>query len=197
MSLPKNVETPRGRYLQNILDATLESDWADWPMLNEKDYVLIGGLIVIYSYMDMNLRRIAEVTDNAGIMAVPWKDKTAGLNITDIEKAVLSLPDWSENNIYALTGIAQLRGMRNLAAHFAIRRFPNEDAFLFITKSAKDYKREFGRDPEPGMLFTGVVDCEQFKGAFKHAEGLQLWLAKVTSEIERKFVNASKPDVRK
>jgi hypothetical protein len=196
MALPKNLETPRGRYLQNIVDATLESEWADWPAPTKEDYTLIGGLIVMYSYIDLNLRRLAEATDRVGLMPPPWKGKVANLNITDTEKAILSLPEWSEQNIYALNGIVELRGMRNLAAHFAIRRFPAEEAFLFLTKSARDYKREFGGNPEPGMLFTGIVDREQFKGAFKHVEGLQVWLSKATAQAEKMLVRTSNPDVR-
>jgi hypothetical protein len=145
----------------------------------------------MYSYIDLNLRRIAEATDQVGLMPTPWKGKVANLNITDTEKAILSLPEWSEQNIYALTGITELRGMRNLAAHFAIRRFPKDEAFLFLTKSAKDFKREFGGDPEPGTLFTGVVDREQFKGAFKYVEGLQLWLAKATADAEKMILRAT------
>jgi hypothetical protein len=32
--LPPSVETPRGRYLQDTLQAASESAWADWPMVD-------------------------------------------------------------------------------------------------------------------------------------------------------------------
>jgi len=40
--------------------------------------------------------------------------------------------------------------MRNLIAHFAIRRFPNDDAFLFIAKSARDFKKQLALILNPG-----------------------------------------------
>src|SRR5262245_10327972 len=56
--LPKNVETPRGRYLQTIVDNASATNFAGWPMLNQTDYVLVGGLVVLYSHIDLDLRRV-------------------------------------------------------------------------------------------------------------------------------------------
>jgi hypothetical protein len=60
MALPKSQETPRGRHLQDILEKAAATDLAGWPMLNEKDYVLVGAFIVLFSYIDLNLRRVIE-----------------------------------------------------------------------------------------------------------------------------------------
>src|SRR5216683_25539 len=100
--LPKGVETPRLKALKAIFDAASASDIAAWPQPKEKDFVLIGGLVVLYSYIDLGLRRIAEAADVAGVLAARWKGKTARLRISDVETAVLSLPDWSSSNEYAL-----------------------------------------------------------------------------------------------
>jgi hypothetical protein len=56
MALPKSQETSRGRYLQDIVEKAVATDLAGWPMLNEKDYVLVGALVVLFSYIDLNLR---------------------------------------------------------------------------------------------------------------------------------------------
>ncbi len=64
--LPPSVETPRGKYLQDILNNTPEGEWADWPQLTKDDYVLVGGIVVLYSYIDLNLRCVAEVADRTG-----------------------------------------------------------------------------------------------------------------------------------
>jgi hypothetical protein len=73
--LPPSIETPRGRELQNILDRNQAGEWADWPTLTREDYALVGGIVVLYSYIDLNLRRIAEVMDHAGAIKPPWKSK--------------------------------------------------------------------------------------------------------------------------
>ena len=68
MTLPISHETPRGRHLQNILEAATANDLSGWPMLNEKDYVLIGGVVVLFSYIDLNLRRILEAFDERDLL---------------------------------------------------------------------------------------------------------------------------------
>lgn len=184
--LPPSVETPRGRYLQNILENTKQSEWADWPMLTRDDYVLVGNVVVLYSYIDLNLRRIAEVTDHAGFMQPPWRGKAEKLNITDTETALLTL-DWSDENRGAIKKISMFRGLRNMLAHFAIRRFPKENAFVCLASSARDFERQLGVKPQQGAVLTAVLDVEHVKEAIKHIEDVQLWLAKAAGEASLKF----------
>jgi hypothetical protein len=99
------------------------------------------------------------------------------------EEAVQSL-DWSEQNREGLKKIEAFRGIRNMLAHFVPRRFPNDDALACLAISAKDFERQLGRKPESGAILTAVLDIEQLKGAIRHIENVQLWLAKVTSEVE-------------
>ena len=89
--LPANVDTPQGRHLQELAQRASQSGWSDWPMLTHNDHVLVGAIVVLYSHMDVNLRRITEITDDNNMSRPPWKGKTAELTITDIEKAVMSL----------------------------------------------------------------------------------------------------------
>jgi hypothetical protein len=144
MALPKSQETSRGRYLQDIVEKAVVTDLAGWPMLNEKDYVLVGALVVLFSYIDLNLRRVVDVFDHKGLLGPPWKGKIDNLNASEIAAAIQSLPCWDEPGRRALAEIEELRAVRNLIAHFAIRRFPADDAFIFLAKSAPDYKRQFG-----------------------------------------------------
>jgi hypothetical protein len=109
------------------------------------------------------------------------------LNISEAEEAVLSL-DWSDPNRTALNQIAERRGLRNLIAHFAVRRFPSDDAFLFFTKSDRDFKRQYGRDPEPGMIMTAIVESSQLNHGFRHIHKLQEWVTNAASEAELLFL---------
>jgi hypothetical protein len=83
MSLPKNVETPRGLELQAKLKAALAADpsFKDWPMPTKEDYVLIGGIVVLYSYVEFNLRRLAEAFDHSGLLPPPWKGRAMNLDV--------------------------------------------------------------------------------------------------------------------
>jgi hypothetical protein len=185
--LPKAVETPRLKELKAIADAATATELANWPQPNEKDFVLVGATVVLYSYIDLDLRRMAEAADFGGALEKPWKGKTAKLTITELESAVLSVTGWSEPNLLALTQIRELRGLRNLMAHFAIRCFPKDDAFLFVTKSARDFKREFGADPAPGAAMTAMVERQAAREAVLQIEKLHTWLARATPQIEARF----------
>ena len=163
--------------------ARSQSGWSDWPMLTHNDYVLVGAIVVLYSHMDVNLRRIAELADDNNMLRPPWKGKTAKLTMTDIEKAVMSL-DWSAENLGALEMIAKRRGLRNMLAHFMVRRFHHEDAFLFVAINASDYERQLGIKPRKGQLLSAVVDVDQIKRAMREIEHVQLWLGQATSQFE-------------
>jgi hypothetical protein len=185
--LPKSVETPRGLYLQQIVSAAAATDPAGWPMLNKDDYVIVGGLVVLYSYIDLDLRRILEVFNHAGLLADPWRNKLDTLRAANVAAAIQSLNCWDDPGRNALKEIEELRGARNLVAHFTMRRFPSEDAFIFIAKSASDYKRQFGRSPAIGEILTAVVDGQQLRETLKHVQHVQNWLAKATPKLEQQL----------
>jgi hypothetical protein len=193
MALPKHTETPRLRHLQNIVDAATDAGWADWPMLKESDYTQFGKIIVLFNYIDVSIRRIVEAAGNADHLGDTWKGRVRKLNITEEEEAVLSL-DWSDPNRMALNQIVERRRLRNMIAHFAVRRFPNDDALLFFTKSDRDFKRLYGKDPEPGTIMTAILECKQLNDGFRHVHELQLWITRAAPEAELLFQKL-KPNV--
>lgn len=182
--LPKSVETPGLRRLQDIVAKSAATDLAGWPMLNKGDYVLVGGIVVLFSYIDLNLRRILEVFDNAMLLREPWVGNVGELMAAEVAEAIQTLPCWDDPGRKALGEIEELRSFRNLVAHFAIRRFPADDAFLFVAKSARDFKRQFGFNPTPGSILTAIVEVEQIKEAVRHIEHVQNWLARAAPKLE-------------
>jgi hypothetical protein len=184
MALPKSTETPRTRYLQDIVTAASATDLAGWPMLNEKDYALVGAFIVLFSYIDFNLRRVIEIFDKTGRLNAPWKGKTGNLNAVEVAAGIQSLDYWDEAGRKALNDVEELRKFRNLVAHFAVRRFPADEAFVFLAKSTRDFKQQFGADPEPGAALSAIVDRDQMRGALRHVEHVQNWLATLTAKLE-------------
>jgi hypothetical protein len=112
--LPKSTTTERGLQLQAVVSAATPEELSQWPMLRGDDYSLIGGYIVLYSYIDFNLRRIVEAIDEVGEM--PFAQGNAGnLTITDVEKAIQAIPELNTGpNKIAFERIVELRGLRNL-----------------------------------------------------------------------------------
>jgi hypothetical protein len=134
------------------------------------------------------LRRLAEAFDRADLLPRPWKGRAVDLNIGEVEKAVQAAPVWSgPADVEALQTLATHRRLRNLVAHFVVRRFPSDEAFLFIAKNAKDYEREFGAKPAPGVALTAVVGREQVVNAMGRIQHIQNWLAQVAVEFEKRL----------
>ena len=195
MALPGSISTERGRYLQKILIGASAEVLIDWPMPTIDDLALIGSVIVLYSYIDFNLRRFIEVLDKAKVLPAKWQGKTEKMHIGDVETILQAIPEWAPNNVLAFERIKEFRKTRNLMAHFAVRRFPNENAFVFVTKSAPDFKRVLGYDPEPGMVMTGVVDVAQTRDALKIIDGLLKWLSQATHEVEGHYLRTIGPKI--
>lgn len=74
-----------------------------------------------------------------------------------------------------------------MLAHFAIRRFPTENAFVCLASSAKDFERQLGVKPPRGALLNAVLDVDHIYQALKHIEDVQLWLAQATADATLKF----------
>ena len=91
MALPPSTETPRLRYLQGIVDTATDGGWAGWPTPKESDYAQFGKVMVLFSYIDVSIRRIVEAAGNADSLGDAWKGRVRKLNISEAEEAVLSL----------------------------------------------------------------------------------------------------------
>lgn len=46
----------------------------------------------------------------------------------------------------------------------------------------------FGRDPEPGILMTAIVESSQLNDGFRHIHKLQEWVTKAAPEAEMLFL---------
>jgi hypothetical protein len=181
MSFPQN--TPSARLLELAATWKALGDIDKLKGLTSDDYAMIGDLIVLFGYIDFNLLRLAEAFDNANLLPPKWRGKTAGLlRIGDVSTALQSSSAWAQpDNVERLRVIEGHRKLRNLFAHCAVRRFPEDDAFLFMFKSKRDFVREFGREPEPGIMVVAINDAVEVRAALKNIEQFQSWLAEVTA----------------
>jgi hypothetical protein len=188
MALPDSTETPHTLALRKIVEETGTEQMLGWPKPTDEDYALFGKITHIYSAFDFILRYMAETMDKQGMFKEPWAGKTQKLTMTQLAEAIQSFPIWSESNKLALEQIDSHRRVRNLVAHFVARRFPDEDAYIFMTKSAIDYRRVYGELPEgiDAMLY-GVFDAQQLRGIVPLLEGLLKWAAQVLRDLSKPF----------
>jgi hypothetical protein len=191
MALPKSIETERTLYLQNLVNSSPDKI-INWPVPTRDDHVLVGRLVILYGYIDFDLRRMIEVLDHAKNLPAKWAGKSAQMSIGDVEATLETMPDASPANALAFGRIREFRKLRNLVAHFAIKRFPNEDALVFMTKSASDYKRVLGEKPHPGVVMAGYMDLPQARNVCGELERLVSWLCQATHDLENRFLESRK-----
>jgi len=187
VALPKSVETARNRYLFDLIHGS-SLPVIEWPVPTKDDVLLVGRIVMLYSYIDFNLRRMIEVLDHAHALPDRWIGKSAKLHLGEVETLLETAPGISPSNVLALRRIKEHRKLRNLVAHFAIKRFPSEDALVFVTKDASDYKKVLGALPDPGMVMAAVADLPQIRSALSELEGIQHWLSAATNDLETMFL---------
>lgn len=192
MALPDSTETPRTLALRRIIEETGPEQMLGWDKPTADDYALFGKITHIYSAFDFILRYIAETMDKQGMFKEPWAGKTQKLTMAQVAEAIQSSPIWIGSNKLALEEIEKYRRMRNLVAHFVVRRFPEDDAYVFMTKSAIDFRRVYGELPDgiDTMLF-GVLNAEQLRGLVPVLDGLLKWAAQALADLSRPISRAA------
>lgn len=185
MAIPTSTETERTTYLKGIVEAAAGQDVMAWPKPNDDDLVLFARIIGFYSGIDFSLRYVAEIMDNDGMLAARWKGKTAKLTMYKLSQAIRSSNIWNESHNIGFDQIELYRRARNLVAHFVIRRFPTEDAFIFMTMSSSDFEQVYGVLPERDSMLYGVVDAEQMRGIIPVLQGLTSWCSKLPGNLSQ------------
>lgn len=94
-----------------------------WAKATDEDYALFGKITLIYSSFDFIPRYMAETMDKQGMFKEPWAGKTQKLTMAQVSEAIQSSPVWTGSNKFALEEIENNRRIRNLVAHFVVRRF--------------------------------------------------------------------------
>jgi hypothetical protein len=191
VALPISTETERSLYLRGIVEAAAGNDVMAWPKPNDDDYVLFARIIHFYNSIDFSLRYTVDIMDHNGMLRPPWKGKTAKLNMYKVSKAIRSCDIWNEGHKVGFDQIELHRRARNLIAHFVVRRFPTEDAFIFMTMSAADFEQVYGVLPERDSMLFGVVDADQMRGIIPVLQGLISWCSKLPGNLS----NPLNPDV--
>jgi hypothetical protein len=166
--------------------ATPESALQHWPLVIRSDYTLFGKYITLFGYIDLNLRRIVEAAAQAGIIKEN-KTPATDLNIDKVETAIQALPGWPAESKRDIGLIKEARKVRNLLAHFAVKRFPHDDAYLFLTKSAEDFREAIGDEPSPHQLMFAIAEVKSVREGLSQVTKLENWLSYVAAELVRRF----------
>jgi hypothetical protein len=78
-------------------------------------------------------------------------------------------------------------------AHFMVRRFPNDDALVFVAKSTRDFKQQFNTLPELGQSLNAVMEGPQIQIYLKRIETLQKWISTASPALEKTLMPPAPP----
>lgn len=163
--------------------------------LRESDFALMGKLIQLYCYSDMNARRIIDSLRHAAFgpearYASRLQDAQVFPKLREVT-AELWESTMKEGILKAADTVELHRIHRHNFAHWAARRVGNEDAVVLFTKNAREAERRDGDPQDPGELKYGIVPLTGFPEELVKLEGHAQYLADTAGHVERCFDDIS------
>lgn len=159
--------------------------------LRESDFSLMGKVIQLYCYADLNARRIIDSLRHAAIgpdarYASRLQDAQVFPKLREIA-AELWESNLKEGILKAADTVEMHRTHRHNFAHWAARRVGSEEALVLFTKNAREAERRDGEPQEPDQLKYAVVPLDGFAEEVLKLEGHTQYLAESASHVERFF----------
>jgi hypothetical protein len=153
--------------------------------LRDEDALLIGKVILIFSFNELNLRRAVEILGAKGFLQPKKKFQTSELVEAVKEGISSAFPSDSQlsDDLANLNEIEFRRPFRNMFAHWAAKRLEETDSIVFMTKDSQDEKAVHGLNTANtyGVTFS-VMMIEDIRGLLnnivKHGEWLALRMPK-------------------
>jgi len=184
MALPIEYRNERAEYLER--EANKYQTHELWNLTNE-DYMLLGKYIQMYCFIELNMHRLFNKLESTGIIKTKPKDR---VNIPYILGKLIELvsEDLIESSrvdevLGKLEEIKYRRDYRNVFAHWAAKRIPNEDGMIFFASDALDYKKVFRRKINADIAAYAIFDVADIRGLVVHLSGYEEWIAHFYAEI--------------
>ncbi|OCG23586.1 hypothetical protein A9G22_05945 [Gilliamella sp. App2-1] len=161
MGLPEEFRTEKTLALENEFKK-FEVELLE--NLTHEDFRILGMYIQTYNFIDLNIRRCFNVLNEKGILITSQKELHIIPNL--VNKIISCLSELRLNYEQRkeaeekLEEIKFRRNHRNIFAHFAAKRIPNQDA-----------------------IFYAIYDIADIRGLVKHVLSYENWLAQFTSMI--------------
>lgn len=201
MALPKEVSADKVQKVEQTLAKMSAAEKAALPSLDGEDFRLFGAICQLYCFLDLNLRRALEIMRLA--KRIPpehlkqYPDYTDAA-LTDVLKGSIEKMDSNvedvEEALFRLEEIGHCRSYRNLINHFAGKRFPNEDVYVFASKSDRDARKALGKSLlEHGVHMSVAGRSELFK-LEELLNDHQAWLSKKIPEWDDRHVKNEQRD---
>ncbi|WP_439212620.1 hypothetical protein [Duffyella gerundensis] len=188
MALPIEYRNARAEYLEQEASKYQVSEL--WNLTNE-DFMILGKYIQMYCFIELNIHRLFNSIVSAELFEIKLKGRASIACILDklIELVGDNLVESSkvDETIGKLKEIKFRRDYRNIFAHWAAKRIPNEDGMIFFASDDSDYKKIFGEKIEADMAAYAIFDVADIRGLVTHLSSYEEWIAHFSAEVHEKY----------
>ena len=200
--LPPEHKTERMLHLQARLDEC-NGEPNRLENLTPEDFRIIGAYVQMYNFIEFNCRRCIETFSLSGLLAGRVGRKPQRVHISDlipmIKGVVEGMNPALENvpeSLAKLDEIERRRGYRNLLAHWAARKIPEEDAIALFSMDGFDQRQVSGVDkPLEDIAQTAIVDLADIRGLIVHMVAYEEWMATKASEWYLRLLPGRQPAI--
>jgi hypothetical protein len=192
MALPREIRTSKVVEVQAAIKKMSPREIAALPGLDDDDFRVFGTLIQHFCFIDLNLRRALEIFVKSKMLPEKRYPKLTDSKLTEMLIDIVTKRDGTVEDIPMaigfLDGLSKARGNRNLVGHFAGKRFPNYDVYVFASKNDKDAMKVLGRSLPDHHVHTAVAGRSEFFEMTQSVGLAQLWLAQRIPEWEERYL---------
>ncbi|EPY9769034.1 hypothetical protein ACXH7K_002014 [Klebsiella variicola] len=157
--------------------------------------MLLGKYIQMYCFIELNIHRLFNKLVSEGVITIKTNKKVSVPYILDklIDLVNLNLVESSrvDDVIAKLKEIKYRRDYRNIFAHWAAKKIPNEDGMIFFTGDALDYKKVLNKKIDPQTVAYTIFDVADIRGLVNHINDYEEWLAHFYAEIYERYKKTS------
>jgi hypothetical protein len=197
MALPKPVDAAKVRDVSEAIGKMSPQEIGALPPLDDDDFRLFGAISQHYCFLDLNLRRALEIMHLAKRLPPEHVKKYPNYtdaSLTDILRGSVEKMDGNvenlEETLFRLEEIGRCRSYRNLLAHFSGKRYPNEDVYVFASKSDKDARQVLGKELAGHRVHFSIAGRSEFFQLEKLLNDHQAWLSKKIPEWDASYLKA-------
>jgi hypothetical protein len=183
--------TPEILRLRSILEQMGPfSIFSETRPLEEKHYVLIGKIIQVFNYLELNQRRIIDAFLHYKKISTSHMKYGVYVDTSTITgkcmegfRSLKLAEDTLKLINDRLVDIDYCRNFRNMLAHNAARRFPTEEAIVLFSKDEKEAIRRSGIPFGFGTVGWSILRIEDLNDLLKRISDHERWAAQTFSRL--------------
>lgn len=156
--------------------------------LRDSDFALMGKLVQLYCFADLNARRIIDALRHAAFgpearYASRLQDAQVFPKLREAASGLWE-SNLKEGLFKASYTVEMHRIHRHNFAHWAARRVGREEALVLFTKNAREAERRDGNPQSPDELKFAIVPLAGFPEEVNKLEGHAKYLADSAAHVE-------------